>query len=150
MSALDVEESRRLLRDQLLTASPLPAAPFQAWENRPFETPPVAAGNEWFRESLVVLSEVLEAFEMTTVLGIVTYDVFAPKGEGTETIGAITEAIKTVMKPGQNLVNVSATCKIHIFRSERGAGRTDTFGAAWYTVPVTVFWRAHVITPHTP
>lgn len=150
MSALDIEETRRLLRNQLLTASPLPAAPFQAWQNRPFETPSPAAGNEWFRETLSVVSEILEAFEMTRVLGIVTYDFFAPKGDGTETIGAITKAVKTVMKPGQNLTDISAECPIHIVRSTRGAGRPDTEDPAWYTVPVTVFWRAHVITPHTP
>ncbi len=150
MSALDIEETRRLLRNQLLTASPLPVAPFQAWQNRPFETPDATVGNEWFRETLIVVSEILTAFELTQVLGTVIYDVFAPNGAGTETIGAITKAIKIVMKPGQNLTDVAAECPIHIVRSTRGAGRTDSQDPAWYTIPVTVFWRAHVITPHTP
>lgn len=150
MSALDIEESRRLLRNQLLTASPLPAAPLQAWQNRLFETPAPSVGNEWFRETLAVVSEILTGFELTEVLGIVTYDVFAPKGAGTETIGAITKAIKTVMKPGQNLTDIAAECSIHIVRSSRGEGRTYSQDPAWYLVPVTVLWRAHVITPHTP
>lgn len=150
MSALDIEETRLLLRNQLFTASPLPGAAFQAWQNRPFETPSTGDGKEWFRETLAVVSEILTAFEMTEVLGIVTYDFFTPTGSGTETIGAITKAVKMAMKPGQNLTDVAAECPIHIVRSTRGAGRPDSEDPAWYTVPVTVFWRAHVITPNTP
>ena len=128
----------------------MPVAPFQAWQNRPFETPSPNVGKEWFRETFSVITEILSAFELTEALGTVTYDVFAPTGAGTETIGAILKEMKIAMKPGQNLTDVSADCSIHIFRSQRGTGRTDPEDPAWYTEPVTVFWRAHVITPHTP
>lgn len=148
MSALDVEIARRLLRDQLFTATGIPAAPLQAWQNRPFETPAPNAGNEWFRETLTVFSEVLEAFEMVTVLGSVTYDVFAPKGQGTETIGDIARNIMLVMRPPRNLIDVPSQCKIHLFRATRGSGRVDPSDPAWFMEPVTVLWRAHVIAPH--
>ena len=132
MSGIDHKALRLALRAILLTVSGLPSA--RAWEARTFEPPNPPA--PWLRETLIPGSERLIATNNIMELGIYQLDLYHPEtDEGTETVEALADAVKTAFRPTTNISTFGV-----VERAERLGGRRDH---PWYIIPVRISYRAH-------
>lgn len=142
-----------MLREQLFTATRVPAEEFCHWQNRPFTIPDPKPGSNWLRESFALISERLTAFEEGTAVGRVTYSVFVPAGRGTDDLEEIIKSIADVFPHGKTLrthLGVDTGCPLIIFRTERSGAIEDSATRTWFFESVTINWRSHVSIPFSP
>ncbi len=129
----DHNDIRGALRTQLLTVSGLPTD--REWENQTF-TPP--ASDPWVRETYKPTTERKRASDLVEIAGQMVWDLFYPLNDGVQNIDDMADAIKTAFVPGTSL---SGT--VFIDRAERGAA--DEEETSYYTIPVTIHWRAYTV-----
>lgn len=135
---VDRDQIRKTLRKRLLTVSTLPPANMRAWENRDFNPPEPKDGVIWIRETLIPADERLSALLMLEFDGYVQYDVFCPRGRGTEAAEALAKAIGDVFKPG---ISLTDPARVHIIRTVALQGVAEP---VWYGIPVQVIVKAFV------
>ena len=89
------------------------------------------------RETLLPGSERQAATDTIRAVGIMQYDLFVPKGAGTEAAEALVDAIKDAFKPVTAIGAHSL-----VWRAERLSGRSDQ---KWFIIPIRLTYRAHAI-----
>lgn len=140
---LDREKIRVAVRKRLLAGTALPfgdgvdQAKRIAWENRDFTPPDPKSGDVlWIRETLVPALERQSGSNMLEFDGYVQFDVFVPRGRGTENAERMIKAIGDKLKPATSTVDPVA---VHIMRAEALQGVDD---GTWYGIPFQVTVKA--------
>lgn len=149
--ALDKETVRRDLRTVMNALPELVGIPW-AYENRTFK--PEDVDGAWIRETLLAGGESPTATGFTQVLLQGRFDVFYPKGAGTEVPSALAKAILEALPVGT--WRGAFPNQYHVYRAERfglqetgSSGTTGTASTrAWVFAPVIFYLRAHAPRPH--
>jgi hypothetical protein len=117
-----------------------------AWEGELFEPP---EGEEWIKETYIIVSEQLVATDLMGASGIYQIDIYGNPQKGDAELERIRDVIKARFKPG-SLQNVELGINIAIDKCEPGGARTehstaDAYGEAfsWRNIPIFVYWRSY-------
>jgi hypothetical protein len=136
--AISTDLIRRKLRSQLLTATGLPLAARRAWENRSFD-PNTATHLPWLRETLLPGQEDTVSTGLLRAVGLVQYDLFAPKNTGTEAYEAIRDNIKAVFLPGTHIDLGNG----HFLSVQSGRPLPQVGEDPWVGFPLQIAWEAY-------
>jgi hypothetical protein len=134
------------LKQQLRTVTGIPDDTLWAIENRKFDPPAPAKDAMWLRETFVPQKDATASLQgsgrLYRMMGSWLVDLFVPVESGTSAIDAVVSGILAAF-----VTSVSSTFAGQLveFRlSFAGNGMPEN---GWFYRPVTVAWRADVVTP---
>jgi hypothetical protein len=124
----------------MLTAAGLPPALRRAWENWAFDpTSDVTA--PWMRETLLPGDTRPLATGLLQAVGLVQYDIFAPKGKGTAIYETMRDSIEAVFEPGVSLALGNGHFLLIV--ALRPLGSQEEANSPWIGFPLQVSWQVY-------